>query len=685
MANRLCTDGAGRCAVAWSAKLLFFVIPMAAQIQSVHSFLFDGLRYLLHDTILLSWGGALVLLGCVAFDPRRRIPWVLLVVTLILSLIGKNQYPFELSSYVQECNQVAYQTITAQLVVLVFPPLLVILAKSSFPVEQWIKASLLCVLIIQTAATLNQLLFLKLGRLAQLKEWYLWPGWIYSVKDSRNVYEGATRLTGLVIRPNFLGTILLLTWPVLICASDDKKDTPLYRLMKFGAVGCVALALVLTYARSAYMGLFLQLVALLVLYVVRRRTMLLHAMIAMTVTFLLALMAVPFSAGRVAAITDVADRSILHRLWAYQVAFRAILDRPVSGGGPGYFNVTYNLFHKLPYESYSYFDCNSWLFHIVLTIGLGGLSLLLITCTTPMLRAFFRRLPMWAWLGPLGASVSAVSDNPGTHFAVCVPAAWIMTVWMMTAAQCDSDHDQVVAGETRRPLARTAWTWSAGGIFVLWLIGWAQPFKAPEVAFAESLRNLWPAGTNKLAYHIRNLRTGAEYSLNADSPTLSAVKTKLVSMSAAMSDPNSSQTMVSSSEQATGDTITSNAVLLRSTPRDDVALLLSLVDSTSSASQAVVQVLARDSDRTGLDRYLCCHANLSYVCVSESSEDSHSGVFVMNTPPFVIAVSAQVPSQCNGVDHPGRIALAKTAWMSYLFFNNSQPPDPAHSSPRSTR
>jgi len=431
--------------------LLFFVIFVAPLFTQISEFgrKFQSICGYLHTP------GALVratlvasaissLLGLIIFTPVRKFYWCAFMFVLALAALKSEQTRRVWPIWESTWDYAIFQSYLLQTSVLCLVPLQVWLWNRRQPVIEWARISLGASAALQSCVTVLQFFMIRHGNRDLLSELGLDSATLFTPRDSTHVYREAGRLTGLTTSPTLLGMVLTLTWPALLLEKKHGRKPPFWEnslkgLLLFFSVW----AIILTYTRASYIGLGLQIVALSFLVfsqalgrrvkVTRVNLLIIAAALCSGLYF------IPASGARVTAIADAADASITNRLAVYHVAANLLSERPISGWGPGFFNILYNHYYKLPHVSYSFFDTHSATINTLMEIGIAGLFLGVVAICGIRWKTLFRKTPRWTWIGILGVALPITTDNPSSSPAFMFPAIWILGVLCVSS----------VAGESR--------------------------------------------------------------------------------------------------------------------------------------------------------------------------------------------------------------------------------------------
>ena len=516
--------------------LALYILPLLTQWPEPSRWilrLWNGYTSCVELTRLTVWIAILTAAaGFLIFTGWRRLCWCSLVLILVLAMMRGAAAANQWSCWKEATSANLYMGYSIELAALVIIPLHALLWKAGWPVRQWARVSVILVAVMQSVVCAIQFFCITSGNSSLLEAWGISSSAL-TPRDSQMVYVNAVRLTGLTRSPNLLAMVLVLTWPALLWLRVPGKtgNTKRWLLGTLRAIliATAIFAVVLTYTRAAYVGLLLQTCAVLLLTWRRRnRTAWLWNAVVIAASLFLSLMIAPASGARAGAIADTADASITNRLAVYRIAVSLLAERPLSGWGPGFFNTLYNRFYKLPYEPYSFYDAHSAVLNGLLEIGLIGALLFGLFLCGFHGSTFFRRLPAWAWLGPLGACVPLLSDNPVFSPDFLFPAIWVMGIWVTTALETEARMTRIQSRATVlwKPML------AVGGLFALWMIGYLQPMKSPDQRFVESLRKAWPAGTRHLSFYVQDFKTRRTWEMNADEPIEGASIAKLAIASA---------------------------------------------------------------------------------------------------------------------------------------------------------
>lgn len=590
--------------------LLIFILPLATQLPDLAR---DFQKMLtpgggVSEIVRTSLAACLAaaLLGAFVFSGWRRMAWTGFMLICALAIfradIARQSWP----AWSLAGSDSLFLGFYIEMLALGLIPLIVHLWKKGHPVRDWARMSVGYVAVFQALAVLAQFLIIRFQGPDALEAWGLRPTGLFTARDSSGAYRDALRLTGFARTPNMLAMILTLTWPALIPLAErpatGRSGSKFLPLLQAALVVIAVAAIVFTYSRAAYLGLFLQAacVAGLLVALPRFRTWKsVLGVVAVLAGIVLALATAPHSSTRVAAVGDGADASITNRLAVYRVALSLLAERPLSGWGPGFFNTLYNRFYRLPHEQYSFYDCHSALLHALMELGLAGVGLGVFALAGWRWRGLWRRLPPWAWIGPVGAFLPWLTDNPTCYPAALFPAIWISGTWAVTSLE--SERADEGPNPTTKPARRFPVPVSALAplFLLLWLAGYAVPMSSPDQRFQRELEKMWRGPLGTTSFHVEDLVTGRTWSRHQDLQRPAASVAKLA-IAAALVDKCRDEREVErllplESAWATGSGILHvSPVRPESIPLGN-ALYLMLSQSDNTASNALLDHIGRNT------------------------------------------------------------------------------------------
>jgi hypothetical protein len=294
-------------------------------------------------------------------------------------------------------------------------------------------------------------------------------------RDATGLYRDAVRVGQALGGPNVAAPMLVNCWVAWLGRDLLTQGAWQSRVARIAGMLVVVTALMLTYSRATYVGLFLQLMLLggVLWHKVRhspdwRRWQTLGlAMLAVGATLIIA----PDATRRLFSILLMSDASASNRLHLYAGSAEFLLLRPLSGWGAGTFPLLYSAFFRIPGISYPYADAHSGLFLTLVERGTAGLAFTVLAVTGFCLRRTFAKTPLWVLLALVGIVPCYVLDNPA--FQLNGPAL----LGLLTLAPLGAVAAQQ---ERRHGIPR----WAKPTIIVLlglWCLGAVQPlppFKA---------------------------------------------------------------------------------------------------------------------------------------------------------------------------------------------------------------
>lgn len=423
------------------------------------------------------------IVGLLVFEHWRKFTWCAFNLVLALAVLKSEQTRQLWSIWDSFMDDTIWRSYLLESSILLLIPIQVGLWKLGHPVIIWVKLALGYVAGTQAIVTVFQFFMLRYGYRDFLNEWGLNSALHLTPRDSSNVYREATRLTGLVFSPVLLGMILVMTWPVLLIEKSTSALTRgeiWTRILQGVLITCVMWAIFLTYTRAAYIGLFLQFSAIVILTLIRPAR--LHRISRLNIFIIVAALAsallfIPAAGARVAAVTDTADASITNRLAVFQTAANLLSERPISGWGPGFFNLFYNSYYKLPNEHYTFFDTHSATLNTLMELGIAGMLLGVIAIFGTHWKILFQKTPVWIWLALLGVALPVTSDNPSSSPAFMFPAIWIAGAICVISISIEKTLVRLTKNPNRitgRIHFRNFTITTV--LLAIWLVGYFQPF-----------------------------------------------------------------------------------------------------------------------------------------------------------------------------------------------------------------
>lgn len=429
-----------------------FVLPLIFQIPEF-SRIFYYIAAPFRSTQQLFWATmaacfVTAILGWIAFRGWRFIVWALFLCVLTIGNYKAHIARQEWSIWQNDWDFTLSQRYFLQILALSVIPLTIWFYRCRQPVTHWVLMSVKFIVSIQACVTVFQYLMIKGDQLTWLQEWGLAPASMYTPRNSGTVYPEAVRLTGYTNSPIILGMVLVLTWPALLLKEWPLRTRSLSHLLPTAGrillAGTAVWAIVLTYTRAAYIGLMIQ-CGIMLLWTIRSkndarrlsRTNLIITIIALIMSLLLS----PASTARVGAITDTADASIGNRIQVYKVALTLLSEKPLTGWGPGFFNVLYNNHYKIQSTSYSFYDVHSACINFAMEVGIGGMLLAVLAIAGIRILTLLKSLPAWVILGLAGVAVPLCSDTPAANPVFLYPLLWMLGIVAITSINNSTNHN----------------------------------------------------------------------------------------------------------------------------------------------------------------------------------------------------------------------------------------------------
>ena len=536
-----------------------YLLPLTTQIPDVAHWFLRICRDLTNpgDLAFASMAIATIvsLLGWLVFRGWRVLAWCGVMLIFTLAIFATESARRRWSIWHSSWEYSVIQSYLFEMGFLGLLPLQVWLWRRREPVASWARASLCIVAAVQGIVTVTQFMMLRAGQGDKLIAWGIASANLYTPRDSESVYSGASRLTGLVNTPIVLGMVLTLTWPALLSLSRWKKLN--FRHVFIKGIGCILIvicvwAIVLTYTRAAYFGLAIQCFAIAALVISdsshRRKWILNLAFVLIGVAS--ALLIVPSSTARVAGIGDIHDASLTNRLAVYRVAVSLLGEHPFSGWGPGFFNILYNRFYRLWFEDYAFFNVHSAVLNTFMEIGLGGILLFSFATCGFRWQLLCRKLPVWAWLGPLGVFVPLCADNPTCYPVFLFPLMWILGVWVTTSISLESKLKRIQSAQNSWNVNRLREILPVGAVALClfcWLISYSKSTESPNERFLQGLRSNWNFRTKKLSFYVHDNVTNRIWKQNENAVMPEPEMTSLA-IAAALIESYKTSASISSTE-----------------------------------------------------------------------------------------------------------------------------------------
>ncbi|MDD4279148.1 MAG: O-antigen ligase family protein [Candidatus Sumerlaeales bacterium] len=450
----------------------------------------------------------------------------LFLLVLGMSIIHGYNYRLSCSPQGVPSESVRDVSVAVELFFLCLIPFVVCLWHWHYPVQHWVRFGLFLFAFVNVI----YLLFQYLGWHFADSEWMREQGFfkqvVIFVRNSEKSYGNAPRFTGLLASPNYLGISLILCWPALLSKMSD--FSPNNRVLEWGRrvlLALVALAIVLTYSRSAYLSVFVQFLALCAWFVWRRYYYAdtrneLRPVIWQTVCFfgffLVFLFFLPQAAGRMGAVVDSVDLSIMHRLKVLGVGAELLFESPLCGWGASTFGILYQYLYRIPYETSGFGNMHSAFGMTVYELGLAG-------CLLGVLAIFglpdrWHKLPLFVGLAWVGSLVCLVAENPASITSTLFPLLLLLGV----SAYSTSDGERGTRGER--------WgLWIGLVAALLWIIGYTRPLPSLNTMFEKRLQSFITLDgmCENSAYYILDHCTGRSWSHRCDEPMDAGALSKL--------------------------------------------------------------------------------------------------------------------------------------------------------------
>ncbi len=285
--------------------------------------------------------------------------------------------------------------------------------------------------------------------------------------DVYGVYPDAVRLAGFSGSPIATAAILILCWPAFLGRHFTRGSWKKQMLCYICIVGTL-LTLLLTYTRSAYIGLIGQLLLLsLVLLRDRKHQLRLWCGRAILVIFgscCFLMIMMPSIARRFIYLLSPIDASVSNRLSLFHSLISLFSERPLCGWGFGMFELLYKGYERIPGISYSYGTGHSTILLFLFQSGLIGCVLFIVAVFGWHLLRSFSHLPLWLGVSMVGVIPVMFVDNITMHALYFeFPFLLFMTLLVGFGRQ----YDQRFACPRWFP-------WSVSAAVMLWVIAALQ-------------------------------------------------------------------------------------------------------------------------------------------------------------------------------------------------------------------
>lgn len=440
----------------------------------------------------------LAALSTVVFTGWRRIGWICISLILLLAYI-KSACARENGLILNDNLNFSKSDYPIQCFLLLLLPIQVLLSRYADNTLNWLRCALALSAVMQ-AATIHIQFAINLvtdgaaGRFFDTN--------LIAARDGSQIYENATRLVGLTFNPNLAGAIILAGWPALLYVKPGYNVSKL--IVSFAIIGCVT-AIVLTYSRGAYLGILLQCIALTIIMLKSNfKQFAVAPCLLVIIAFVAGLTVYDEAIARTASITDITDRSLLHRLKVITIATQLIAERPLSGWGPSFFHSLYTSFYRIPGIAFSYSNVHSSLFNMILEVGLGGFALIVVVTLGGYL--FDRRFVdiNYEFISLVGLIVPFVSENAGANLSFAFPIVWLLGLYCIRA---DTNLQKWSV-----QYKRNAWISSfVLLLFFMWFLFYLKPFQPLHDRFQREVKKQISLPFVQSEVYIINFANGRQW------------------------------------------------------------------------------------------------------------------------------------------------------------------------------
>lgn len=155
------------------------------------------------------------------------------------------------------------------------------------------------------------------------------------------VMQGEPRAFGFNHTPTFYGSFMLMQFPMMIFAAQQKILSPLWRRVAIVAAGLTLVCLVLSMTRGAWLA-FVAVVVIFAVLEKKYRRVTAKVCAALAIIFLLVAVASPRIQDRLATLTDANFSSNSERVLMWESAMKIFADYPICGIGQKMFFKAYN-------------------------------------------------------------------------------------------------------------------------------------------------------------------------------------------------------------------------------------------------------------------------------------------------------------------------------------------------------
>ncbi len=239
------------------------------------------------------------------------------------------------------------------------------------------------------------------------------------------------RVSGSLGNPNLLGSFICAIIPLAVCFILDRKQSKLFRgpsIAIFTVLGC--LALVASGTRGSLIGLAAGLLTVVLFLMLKRTLMTRKAGMALAAVLILLLVgSIVLMAPRLAEMTATDSGTVQVRKLIWSGTLDMIFARPLTGWGPGSFQIAFPGFRSPFYHmlgvSHNTLHAHSEYLEVLSDTGIVG-ALLWLALIVLLVRGVRKSLPLsWTTVGIVSALVAIAAEA-----TVSVALRWPPTAYL---------------------------------------------------------------------------------------------------------------------------------------------------------------------------------------------------------------------------------------------------------------
>jgi hypothetical protein len=253
-----------------------------------------------------------------------------------------------------------------------------------------------------------------------------------------------------------------------------------------------------SYSRAAYLGLFMQLLYVLVL----RKQFNWIKSLGLAMMVALCIFCIMFDSRishRTAEIAAFDDSAIANRLQVFSTAVDLFFEEPFAGPGAGVFGTLYNRCYKRPDFRHPMTGAHSTIVSLLLIVGACGIFFIVVLVTAGQPRRFWLSQELFVRLALIG-----IMPYMATEYCGYAPIVTVVLFWLLVCMLYSSASIGFV--ESKRSVI-VMWL-----VAFLWLGGLLHTLPSPESRYSSGVDRILYRLGGDVSYYVKDFNTGMEWS-----------------------------------------------------------------------------------------------------------------------------------------------------------------------------